>query len=210
MRLIKRYPNRKLYDTGDKRYVCLDGIASLVRADEDIQVIDTKDGSDITTLVLSQILREQEKRQNFLPLSLLSNLIRRSSGGLNQLRNSFQASLHALRALEDEVQESLDTLVDRGEITLTEAQQLREELLARARNTQAALERKILKDIESSLIRLDLPTRPDLEGPSASGSDAEDRIEESKVTPASWKQGASEAGSTPRRCRETGGENTAS
>lgn len=162
MRLIKKYPNRKFYDTGDKRYVSLRGIASLVRDGEEIQVIDTGEGSDITTLVLSQILREQEKRESFLPQSLLSNLIRRSTGGLNQLRNSFQASLHALRTLEDEVQESLDTLVDRGEITLAEAQQLREELLARARNTQAALERKILKDIEASLIRLDLPTRPDL------------------------------------------------
>lgn len=163
MRLIKKYPNRKFYDTGDKRYVSLRGIASLVRAGEEIQVIDTGAGSDITTLVLSQILREQEKRESFLPQSLLSNLIRRSTGGLNQLRNSFQASLHALRALEDEVQESLDTLVDRGEISLAEAQQLREELLARARNTQASLEQRILEEIEASLARLHLPTKSDLE-----------------------------------------------
>jgi len=163
LRLIKRYPNRKFYDTADKRYVSLKGIASLVRGGEEIQVIDRKSEEDITTLVLSQILREQERRESFLPQSLLTSLIRTSGEGLKQLRKSFQASLKALHVLENEVQENIDGLVQRGEISLAEAQELREELVARARHSQATQEQRIFKEIEASLIRLGVPAGSDLE-----------------------------------------------
>ena len=162
MRLIKRYPNRKFYDTEDKQYVSLKGIASLVRAGEEIQVIENKSGEDITSLTLSQILREQERRDSFLPVSLLTSLVRTSSGGLRPLRKSLQASLKALEVLEDEVQEKIDALADGGEISLAEAQELREELLTRAQRSQAILEERISREIEASLTRLRVPTRSDL------------------------------------------------
>jgi len=164
LRLIKRYPNRKFYDTEDKRYVSLEDIALLVRAGDEIQVVDSKSGGDITTLALSQILRKQERKEGFLPQSLLTSLIRRGSGGLGQLTKSFQAALKALQVLEDEVQENIDGLVERGEISVAEAQELREDLLARARHNQAILEERIFREIESSLIRLGVPTASDLEG----------------------------------------------
>jgi len=162
VRLIKKYPNRKFYDTQDKRYVSLKGIASLVREGEDIHVVDNETGDDITGLVLSQILREQERQGSFLPQVLLSALIRRGAGGLNNLKGSFQASLSALQALEDEVRESIDTMAQRGEISMTEAQELREELLRAARRRQTAMEERILQEIEASLTRLGMPTRSDL------------------------------------------------
>jgi polyhydroxyalkanoate synthesis repressor PhaR len=164
LRLIKRYPNRKFYDTEDKRYVSLKDIVSLVRAGEEIQVTDNSTGEDMTTLVLSQILREQERRGSFLPQSLLASLIRTSGGSLKQLRKSFQASLKALQVLEDEVRENIDALVDRGEISLAEAQGLREELLTRAEHSQAALEDRLSREIEASLIRLGIPTRSAMDG----------------------------------------------
>lgn len=164
MHLIKKYPNRKFYDMEGKRYVALEDISSLVRAGEEIQVVDSKSGQDITTLVLSQILREQERKGSFLPQALLTALVKRGSGGLKQVRNSFEASWKALQVLEDDVQEKLDALVERGEISLTEAQELREELLARARHNQRAMQESILKEIEASLVRLDAPSKSDLEG----------------------------------------------
>jgi polyhydroxyalkanoate synthesis repressor PhaR len=177
LRLIKRYPNRKFYDTEDKRYVSLGQIASLVSAGEEIQVIDNRSGEEITTLVLSQILREQERRQSSLPQSLLASLIRRRSGGLKQLRKSFDASLKALEVLEDEVQGSIDALAERGEINLAEAQQLREELLARARQNQATLEERMLKEIEASLFRLGIPGRSDLEGLNSQIEEIETKVD---------------------------------
>ena len=60
--LIKKYANRKLYDTRTSQYVTLDGIADLVRAGHDIRVLDRDTGNDITQVVLSQIVLTQEKR----------------------------------------------------------------------------------------------------------------------------------------------------
>ena len=164
LRQIKKYANRKFYDTEEKRYVSLSHIASLVREGEDIQVVENETGDDITGLVLSQILREQERQGDFLPQTLLTALVRRGTGGLKQLRGSLQASLKALEALEDEIQERVDIMAERGEITLTEAQELREELLARARQRQSSVEDSILEEIEDSLVRLGVPARSDVEG----------------------------------------------
>ena len=60
--LIKKYANRKLYDTRTSKYVTLDGIADLVRAGHDIRVMDRDTGNDITQVVLSQIVLTEEKR----------------------------------------------------------------------------------------------------------------------------------------------------
>jgi polyhydroxyalkanoate synthesis repressor PhaR len=60
--LIKKYANRKLYDTRTSRYITLDGIAELVRDGHDIRVVDRVNGSDLTQVVLSQIVLTEEKR----------------------------------------------------------------------------------------------------------------------------------------------------
>lgn len=60
--LIKKYANRKLYDTRTSRYVTLDGIAELVRDGHDIKVVDRDTGQDLTQVTLSQIVLEEEKR----------------------------------------------------------------------------------------------------------------------------------------------------
>jgi polyhydroxyalkanoate synthesis repressor PhaR len=60
--LIKKYANRKLYDTRTSRYITLEGISELVRAGHDIKVVDRNDGRDLTQVTLSQIVLSREKR----------------------------------------------------------------------------------------------------------------------------------------------------
>lgn len=60
--LIKKYANRKLYDTETSRYITLDGISDLVREGHDIEVVDRESGRDLTSLILSQIVTTEEKR----------------------------------------------------------------------------------------------------------------------------------------------------
>ncbi len=60
--LIKKYANRKLYDTNTSRYITLNGISELVRDGYDIEVVDRETGSDLTPLILSQIVMGEEKR----------------------------------------------------------------------------------------------------------------------------------------------------
>lgn len=60
--LIKKYANRKLYDTRTSRYITLEGIAELVRAGHEIKVVDRNNGHDLTQVTLSQVVLSQEKR----------------------------------------------------------------------------------------------------------------------------------------------------
>ena len=81
-RLIKRYANRKLYDTVKSAYVTLDEIADMVKAGEDLQIIDNRTGEDLTGVTLTQIIYEDQKKpdqQKGLPLATLRSLIQ--SGG---------------------------------------------------------------------------------------------------------------------------------
>lgn len=76
-RLIKRYGNRKLYDTRASRYVTLDGIAELVRRGEDVRIVDNASGDDLTISTFAQIIFEEAKRKNgALGLPVLQRLIR--------------------------------------------------------------------------------------------------------------------------------------
>jgi polyhydroxyalkanoate synthesis repressor PhaR len=74
---IKKYANRRLYNTGTSTYVTLEDLADMVKAGEDFTVVDAKSGEDITRSVLTQIIFEQEnKGQNLLPITFLRQLIR--------------------------------------------------------------------------------------------------------------------------------------
>lgn len=75
--VIKKYANRRLYNTAKSSYVTLDDLAEMVRKSEDFAVFDAKSGDDITRSVLTQIIVEEEGReQNMLPTNFLRELIR--------------------------------------------------------------------------------------------------------------------------------------
>src|ERR671938_629121 len=75
---IKKYANRRLYNTGTSTYVTLEDLAAMVKEGEDFLVYDAKTGEDITRSVLAQIIFEQENKagQNLLPTTFLRQLIR--------------------------------------------------------------------------------------------------------------------------------------
>ncbi len=78
--VIKRYANRKLYDTQRSRYVTLDQIADMIRGGDDVKIVDNNSKEDLTTVTLAQIIFEEEKKQkSFLPLHAMRNIIQ--SGG---------------------------------------------------------------------------------------------------------------------------------
>ncbi len=77
--IIKKYANRRLYNTGTSTYVTLEDLAAMVKRGEDFAVYDAKSGEDITRSVLTQIIFEQENKeggQNLLPITFLRQLIR--------------------------------------------------------------------------------------------------------------------------------------
>jgi polyhydroxyalkanoate synthesis repressor PhaR len=129
MPVVKRYPNRKLYDTEAKRYITLDGIADLIRSGHDVEVLDHTTGEDLTALTLSQVIFEQQKKHNgFLPYSVLTGLIQAGGDTLAHLRQTLSASLGLSRHVDDEIERRIESMVSRGDLTQEEGFALRERL----------------------------------------------------------------------------------
>ncbi len=76
MVLVKKYGNRRLYDTGDSRYITLEELAEKIRAGADVRVADAKTGEDLTQATLTQIIMESRRAARLLPVSFLTQLIR--------------------------------------------------------------------------------------------------------------------------------------
>ena len=75
--IIKKYSNRRLYDTSHKRYITLDEIANLIKEGNEIKVIDSQTDEDITKVILMQVVLESEKnKEDILPTSFLHMLIK--------------------------------------------------------------------------------------------------------------------------------------
>jgi polyhydroxyalkanoate synthesis repressor PhaR len=97
--VIKRYGNRRLYNTETSSYVTYQDLIKIIRAGHDIQVIDSRTKADVTKAVLMQVILEEEKNQkNLLPLPFLFQLIRSQESAAqdffkNYLASSFEAYL---------------------------------------------------------------------------------------------------------------------
>ncbi len=75
LKLIKRYTNRKLYDTVESRYVTLDEIAEMIKQGLEVRIIDNRSKDDLTSVTLAQIIFEEEKKKSRMPLLLLREII---------------------------------------------------------------------------------------------------------------------------------------
>jgi polyhydroxyalkanoate synthesis repressor PhaR len=84
IKIIKRYQNRKLYDTHESSYVTLDEIAKMIKGGEDLRVIDNKTKNDITAATLTQLLYESERKAKTQPsVDLLKEIIRHGDGSFS-------------------------------------------------------------------------------------------------------------------------------
>jgi polyhydroxyalkanoate synthesis repressor PhaR len=169
MILIKRYPNRKLYNTTTKQYITLNGLADLIREGEEIQVIDHASGDDLTAVTLTQVVLEQEKKQSGLWSSFpLADLIRSGGDHLTALqRGLFSHSFW--RQIDEEIRQRVQALVRLGEMSVAEGETLVGKMIAqgitlreRSRNLEPVESLK-LEDLEEYLQKNQVPTQDDLE-----------------------------------------------
>jgi polyhydroxyalkanoate synthesis repressor PhaR len=107
---IKKYANRRLYNTGTSTYVTLEDLAAMVKAGEDFVVYDAKTGEDITRSVLAQIIFEQENKegQSLLPITFLRQLIRFYGDSMQMLVPRFlEQSMQSLTREQDKFREQM-------------------------------------------------------------------------------------------------------
>lgn len=112
---IKKYPNRRLYDTSQSSYVNLDYIKQLVIGHKDFEVVDSKSGEDLTKSILLQIISESEtnEQQSLLTNGLLKQLIRFYGGDMQVfVRQYLEQSLASFMEQQDAVQGMMKNLVE--------------------------------------------------------------------------------------------------
>lgn len=109
--IIKKYANRRLYNTGTSSYVTLEDLAEMVKSQEIFVVYDAKSGDDITRSVLTQIIFEQEgKGQNLLPIAFLRQLIRFYGDSMQNLVPSYlEFSLDGFAREQEKFREQMTT-----------------------------------------------------------------------------------------------------
>ncbi|NPC75607.1 transcriptional regulator [Corallococcus sp. AB004] len=118
-KIIKRYTNRKLYDTVESRYVTLDEIAAMIKEGTEVRIVDNRTKEDLTSVTLAQIIFEEEKKKNQMPLSVLREIIRHpgeSISGFIQKEVSPRVA-----SIREEAEQRLDKLLRREDGSLQEA-----------------------------------------------------------------------------------------
>lgn len=164
MPVIKRYPNRKLYDTQEKRYITLDGIADLIRQGHTVQVVDHATGDDLTAVTLTQIIFEQEKkRRGFVPQTVLAGLIQSGGQTASTLRRTLASPLELARHVDDEIERRVHSLISRGEMAAEEGLRLRDCLLGQRDGSSGGWNALSDARLQDALQEHGVPTRHDLE-----------------------------------------------
>jgi polyhydroxyalkanoate synthesis repressor PhaR len=114
--IIKKYANRRLYNTDSSKYITLDYLAELTRKDVQFQVLDAKSGEDITHNVLTQIIMEEENSgQGMLPVNFLRQIIALYGDQMQGLVPQFlETSMDNFRKNQKQVQDVIETAITSG------------------------------------------------------------------------------------------------
>ncbi len=161
VRKIKKYANRKMYDTVRKRYVSLDQLARLIQEGEEVVVEENETGEDITGSVVSQILaREKKTGDEAAPVSTLIGLLRKGRGTMaGYARRSTEMLQGAVTLAEDEIDKLVGGLVKNEEISESEGSRLKSEMLGRADNFRKWVGEKVDQRVNEALSMMNLATK---------------------------------------------------
>ena len=131
-RLVKRYSNRKLYDTSESRYVTLDEIGRWVKAGEEVKIVENESGEDLTAVTFAQIILEEERRKTgLLSLRLMRDLIQHGEAALANLAATVGSGIEAIRTAPERAGRRLQELTQVSE-RLDEMQKTIDEVVKRA------------------------------------------------------------------------------
>ena len=157
-RKIKKYANRKLYDTTEKKYVSLDELSALIKAGEEVRIEDNETGEDLTSSIVSQLLAREKKGDDVS--DILVDLLRKGKGTVSDYAKKYSALLqNTLTMAEDEIDKVVGVLVKNKELTQAEAGKFKKEMLARAGNTKEWISNKVDRQVSDTLDKMNLATK---------------------------------------------------
>ena len=157
-KIVKRYANRKLYDTERSCYVTLDDIAVMIRSGEEVTVVDNKSGEDLTSVTLAQIIFETEKKASFMPLGLLRGIIQNSGesigdfarGQVETVQKSAQEIGRTAHKLREQIGGSVGNVL-RGNDGPTEPNHRVKDLLNNSQKTIEEMQKTIEERVQNGL-----------------------------------------------------------
>ena len=139
-KVIKRYTNRKLYDTVESRYVTLDEIGQMIKAGAEVKIIDNRTKDDLTSVTLAQIIFEEEKKTSKMSLDTLRDLIRHGGEVAQRLVEGTQAELRGrVGAVRAAAEQRVQNLLVKGQQTSDRAR----EMVQTSQETMATFQKRV-------------------------------------------------------------------
>jgi len=146
--IIKRYANRKLYNTNDSCYVTLSEIAQMVKIGVDVKIVDYKSKKDITSVTLAQIIFEKEKRQKNLSPQTLKDIIRSGGGAITDFFQK-RVNLGQIKEEAEKTVEAVEKLIVKSVFTKEDGAKLIRALVKNSYNNMEELQHKIDERIKT-------------------------------------------------------------
>lgn len=149
MRIIKRYKNRRLYDTELKSYITHTELGHIIRRGDTFKVIDSSTGKEITLAVLGQVLighLKNEKNKTKSKEKLIELINKGGRKSMSILRNTYLASVGMFNLTKKKAEEIIDSLIKAGDISKSERKEAVLELLDKAETSVAKMKEKIVKE----------------------------------------------------------------
>lgn len=166
MRIIKRYKNRRLYDTEEKKTIKIEDVVCLVKNDIDFKVIDNKSKKDITTKVLAQAFSEELKRWRSLKDTgkiLRQLILRGGESTMDFLEKTLLAGLGLFDLTKERAEKIVDDLVKRGEVSKSDKAKAIKELLKGHEQRMKKLKEKIDERVEKLSSKIRMAKKEDLD-----------------------------------------------
>jgi polyhydroxyalkanoate synthesis repressor PhaR len=164
MHKIKKYANRKMYDTTDKQYVSMTQVAALIKSGEEIIVTDNQTGDDITSSIVSQLIaREKKGDPQGVSSRVLVQLLRKGSDTLTDYARKYASVWqNAFTMAEDELDKFVNLLIKNKELSKSEGRRLKNEIVNYSDSVKDWVADNVDKRINEALGMMNLATRDEV------------------------------------------------
>lgn len=164
MHHIKKYANRKMYDTTDRRYISMTQLAELIKSGEEVMVVDNRTDEDLTAAIVSQLIgREKKGKDKIVSSKVLMQLLRKGGGTLTDYAKKY-ASLwqNALTMAEDEIDKVVNLLVKDKELSKSEGSRLKREILGYSDTLKKWVSDNVDRRVNEVFGMMNLATKDDM------------------------------------------------
>jgi polyhydroxyalkanoate synthesis repressor PhaR len=164
MHVVKKYANRKLYDTRDKQYLTMGQLAELIKAGEEVSILDNETGENLTSAIVSHLLaREKGDDEKAVPSSVLIQMLRKGRGTLFGYGKKYISLWQtAFTMSRDEIEKLVNALVSDKELSEFEGKSLKKEIVSFTSNLKTWIIENIDHRVDEVLKMMNLVTKDQL------------------------------------------------